>query len=157
MRFLFSFFCVCLSCHTFAQSELHFDDGIILRVEIDEFNYLDHYYDTCSPNETPYICRIDGEEWFGMDRGMELPKYQLKSLIFIDEDDTIFLDVSRMYNPTFYDGISNKHFLLEKSDDILEIFGWFSDGAGTYCAKWIISNSVAHRILLSNSEDDCFN
>ena len=49
MRFYFlssAFVCLATLLHKVNSTLMM---GIILRVEIDEFNYLDHYYDTCSP------------------------------------------------------------------------------------------------------------
>jgi hypothetical protein len=138
------------------QIELQFDNDLTLKVYISKFDPKLHKIDSCKNGQALYYCTIDNAPWFGCDAGLELPKFQLDSLIFSNKNINVSLDVSSMYNPTFSGTIDNRHFEIIKYRDAYEIKGWFSDGAGTYCARWMIMNGKQIRTLLSTNEDECF-
>ena len=140
-----------------AQNILHLEHDVELQVTIVEFALENHTIDTCFYDNRPYICKIDGLEWYGMDHGLELPKFDLKEIVFVRNEEKVNLDVSQMFNPAFSTSISERHFRAELINDDVQIYGWFSDGAGTYCAKWLVKDSDSKRILLSTSEEECFN
>lgn len=137
-------------------SVLNFPNGIELHVTIDTFEVNKHQIDTCFSVNRPYICQIDKKAWFGMDMGLELPKFQLSKLVVLYKGKHITLEVSQMFNPVFDTRISEKHFKARVVNEQLEISGWFSDGAGTYCARWQIVDGTAKRTLLSSDEEKCF-
>lgn len=156
MKSILAIVLLTIACKTQAQNVLHFDHEIELYVSIEEF-YLDiHTIDTCYFDNTPYVCKIDEKEWFGTDMGLELPKYVLEEIVVIHNGESINLDVTQMFNPVFSKTITERHFQVESESDRILIYGWFSDGAGTYCAKWLVKDGSSKRTLLSNSESDCF-
>lgn len=138
------------------QIELLFEKDQTLKVYISEFDPKQHTIDSCTNSQILFYCTIDNAPWFGCDAGLELPIYQLDSLIFLNNNQEISLDVSSMYNPTYSGTIDNRHFEIITYRDAYEIKGWFSDGAGTYCARWMIMNGKSIRTLLSTDEDECF-
>jgi hypothetical protein len=156
MKVTFAILLTSLVWNTQAQNVLQFDNNIELNVSIAEFELKKHDIDTCYLQEQPYFCKIDGNEWYGADMGMELPRYELKEIVLIHEGKKINLDISKMFNPAFSTTISTRHFDVKLINDVIQIYGWFSDGAGTYCAKWLVKNNSSKRILLSKSETDCF-
>ncbi len=139
-------------CDTQAQNILQFDNGIDLQITIVDFKAENHRIDTCLMKNQPYICTIDELNWYGMDLGMELPKYELKEVVVLFEGNTISLDVTQMYNPTFNEARLKRQFEVNIENGQIEINAWFSDGAGTYCAKWTIKNGSSKREILK----DCF-
>jgi hypothetical protein len=139
-----------------AQNILQFENNIKLKISIVEFDRDNHIVDTCYFENQPYYCKIDQMSWFGSDMGMELPKYELKEIVLLNNDEIIPLDVSKMFNPAFNTTISKGQFEVKLINNQIEIHGWFSDGAGTYCAEWLVINGTSNRTLLSNSETDCF-
>lgn len=139
-----------------AQNILHLEHDVELQVTIVEFVSENRTIDTCYYANQPYICKIDGHELYGIDSGMELPKLELKEIVVLHEGEKTNLDVSQMFNPVFGTFISERHFDVQLINSEIQIYGWFSDGAGTYCAKWLVKNSTSTRILLSRSEEECF-
>lgn len=156
MKITFAILLTSIAWNTEAQNVLQFDNNIELNISIVEFESEKHDIDTCNFQEQPYLCKIDGNEWYGSDMGMELPKYELKEVVLIHEGKKINLNVSKMFNPVFSTIISRRHFDVKLINGEIQIYGWFSDGAGTYCAKWLVKNDSSERILLSESETDCF-
>jgi len=138
------------------QIKLQFENDLTLEVYMSEFDPNLHSIDSCWNGQRLYYCNIDHSPWFGCDIGLELPKFQLDSLIFSNSNVYVSLDVSSMYNPTFSGTIDKRHFEIRTYADEFEIRGWFSDGAGTYCARWIIRNGQQIRTLLSTDEEECF-
>lgn len=126
--------------------------GIYLSGSVGEFNPYRHKIDTCIEGEVKFICRIDGKKVFGIDRGIELPETELFSLSIEINGRKIPLDVSGMFNPTFTGGLSSGEFQLTKTRNVYILKSHFSDGAGTYIAKWKIFNYRSQRILISNDE-----
>ncbi len=125
---------------------------IYLSGSVGEFNPFRHKIDTCIEGDEKYICRIDGNEVFGIDRGLDLPTTELFSLKIQINGKRIPLDISGMFNPSFDVSLSTGEFKLEKVRDVYFLQSYFSDGAGTYIAKWKISNHESKRILISNDE-----
>jgi hypothetical protein len=139
-----------------AQNRLVFEDSMELLVEIVPFQTESHTIDTCTSSNRNTICFIDSRKPFGIDEGLILPSYEFKQLVFIQGRDTIPLTTSGMYNPVFSPIIDQRHFSIKRTAEGIRIHGWFSDGAGTYCATWIVVNGGAKRILLTNNEETCF-
>lgn len=156
MKITFAIFLTILAWNTQAQNVLQFDNDIELHISIVEFETEKHDLDTCYFEEQSYFCKIDGNEWFGADMGMELPRYELKGIMVVHKDEKISLDVTQMFNPVFSTIISKRQFDVKLVNGEIQIYGWFSDGAGTYCAKWLIQDDSSERTLLSKSEADCF-
>lgn len=139
------------------QVKLQFENEITLEVYISEFDSRNHKIDSCRNGQGFYYCNIDDSPWFGCDKGLELPIYQLDSLIFSNANVHVRLEVSSMYNPTFSGTIDKRHFEIINYMDENVLSGWFSDGAGTYCSRWVIRNGKQIRTLLSTDEEECFN
>lgn len=153
-KLLFILFCV-LAVSSRAQSELRYENNLELKAYISEFNPRMHVIDTCISGVIQYYC-IDATPWFGSDLNLELPNYQLDSLLFSNGDFQVSLDVTSMYNPTYSGTIDKRHFEIIANGDTYTIRGWFSDGAGTYCARWLVRSGKQLRMLLSNDEAECF-
>ncbi len=119
------------------------------------FNVSEHKIDTCDTGlGWLTICRIDGKPWFGCDAGLDLPKYELSSLILEIENRSIELNVSQMYEPAYMGILQKDHFRISKTKDGLILDGHFSDGAGTYRAQWKIRNGNSKRTLLTKEESE---
>ncbi|WP_320815689.1 hypothetical protein [Flavobacterium sp.] len=100
-----------------------------------------------------YLCKIDNQEWYGSDRGIEFPKNELTKLEVIINNNVIKLETSKMFNPSFSGELFETQFKLKKKKDYYILFAYFSDGAGTYSAHWKIINGKSERIVLSNEEE----
>jgi hypothetical protein len=136
-------------------STVSLSDHIKLKGIIERFDASKHKIDTCTYEFTfKHICRIDGKKWYGSDQGLELPRTHLKQLKIYINKKPVSLDVSGMFNPRFGYELSEKQFKLVKKGTQYLLYGYFSDGAGTYTAHWRISNGKSTRIKISNDERD---
>ena len=129
-------------------------DEINLRWRIKNFISENHKIEYCENQDAKYICKIDNNDWYGSDFRMDLPKNELKSLaIYIDEK-YINLDVSQMFNPNNSGELEKNQFKIKKVNDLYILYGYFSDGAGTYTTSWKIRNGKSERNKISNNEED---
>ena len=129
-------------------------DEINLRWRIKNFISENHKIEYCENQDAKYICKIDNNDWYGSDFRMDLPKNELKSLaIYIDEK-YINLDVSQMFNPNNRGELEKNQFKIKKVNDLYILYGYFSDGAGTYTTSWKIRNGKSERNKISNNEED---
>ncbi len=129
---------------------------INLRWRINDFESQNHNIEYCE-NEyqhTKYICNIDDKEWYGSDIKMELPKNELAALAIFIEGKYIKLDVSQMFNPNTNGELNKDQFKIKDYKNYYFLYGFFSDGAGTYTAHWKIKNGKAERIKISNEDID---
>ncbi|SIT18059.1 hypothetical protein [Chryseobacterium gambrini] len=129
---------------------------IILRWRIKDFKANENDIEYCE-NESQnvkYICEINNEDWYGSETKTELPKNELKSLAIFIDGKYIKLDVSQMFNPNFSGELNKSQFQIKKFKHYYLLFGFFSDGAGTYTAHWKIQNEKAERIKISNNDED---
>jgi hypothetical protein len=139
------------------QSSFKLSQNCSVNAVVDSFISTKHKYDTCDTGlGWKMICLIDGKFWFGLDDGMELPKNQLKRLVVLLDKKQIDLDVSGMFNPTFSGTLRKEQFKLEKFNDGYMLYGFFSDGAGTYTAHWKIVKGKSFRTVISRDENDFY-
>jgi hypothetical protein len=101
------------------------------------------------------ICLIDGQIWFGTDQRLDLPKNKLLKLTMVINGTSIPLETNGMYNVNYGSfTIREKLFKLTKTNLGFMLYGFFSDGAGTYTAHWQIIKNKANRNVLSNDENN---
>jgi hypothetical protein len=132
-------------------SILDLDKEITLIGILEKFKKEQHRIDTCLDEfKQKYICKIDDKPWYGLDRGLELPKNQLVSLAIIINGNKIPLETSGMFNPHFGHQLTERQFSLNKKNKEYQLSGYFSDGAGTYEASWKISDGKSKRTALYN-------
>ena len=96
-----------------------------------------------------FICKIDDKPWFGSDLGMEKPDSQLIKLILKIDNQIVELDVSGMFNTNY---LTKDQFLLKKEGEFYKLYAFFSDGAGSYTAHWLIINGSSIREVISSDE-----
>jgi hypothetical protein len=99
------------------------------------------------------VCLINRLPVFGADGAM--PKTKLKSMVVTIKGRRISLDVSAMYEPwTVYKGANYAgSFTIRHSwGGIWILTGGFSDGAGGYKARWLISEGKSIRTILGGGE-----
>ena len=114
------------------------------------FKDLEHKIEVCdSEFDWKFICKIDGKPWFGADMGMEKPKDQLTKLTLKIENRFIELEVSGMFNAGY---LSKHQFSFRKEGSFYKLYAFFSDGAGSYTAHWLIVDGSSIREVLSNDE-----
>jgi hypothetical protein len=101
-----------------------------------------------------YICRIDGKKWYGSDQGLELPRSELNKLTISINNKPFALNIADMFNPVYSFELNPEQFKVEKKGVSYFLFGFFSDGAGTYTAHWKISGGKSTRLKISNNEKD---
>lgn len=138
------------------SGKIDLTDQINLRWTIKDFNSKNHKIEYCE-NEfqnAKYICKIDGKVWYGSDFRMDLPKNELKNLAIYIDGKYVKLDVSKMFNPNFNGNLNKEQFKIEKFPNYYILYGFFSDGAGTYTTKWKIENKKSFRYKISNDEED---
>jgi hypothetical protein len=137
------------------SSTVSLSDNIKLTGVIEQFDASKHKIDTCTYEFTfKHICRIDGRKWYGSDQGLELPRTQLSQLKIYINNKPVSLNVSGMFNPRFGYELSEQQFKLVKKGVTYLLYGYFSDGAGTYTAHWKVSNGKSVRLRISNDEKD---
>jgi hypothetical protein len=151
---IFIFFTFIIS-NIFGQNNgsIELDQKAFLNWEIQNFIKENHTYKFCLQNKLKYLCKIDNQEWYGSDRGIEFPKNELTKLEVIINNNVIKLETSKMFNPSFSGELFETQFKLKKKKDYYILFAYFSDGAGTYSAHWKIINGKSERIVLSNEEE----
>ncbi len=136
------------------EGSIYLEGGIILSFVVEDFDAHKNKLDTCgNGQEHTWICIINGNEWYGSDNGLSLPKTQLSELSITLDDIEIPLETSGMYNVN-YQWVSTRQFQIDSLGSKYTLSAGFSDGAGYYVAKWEIENGVAKRVLLSNDEED---
>ncbi len=127
--------------------------GVTLEWITEKFNPEKHKIETCETGfGGKFICKIDNEIWLGSDSRVENPRNQLKKLILTINSKSVELDIKNMFNPSFDGGLSANQFLLKKEGVFYRLYGFFSDGAGTYTVHWIILEKSSKREVISNDE-----
>ena len=136
------------------EGKILFENNIKLHWTIKIFNEKEHQIKICKNDfGVQYICAIDNAIWYGSDIGLEIPKNQLTNLVLEIGKKKIILDVSSMFNPNFSGKLSIHQFKIEKEGNQYVLYGFFSDGAGTYTAHWRIIDNISIREVISNSEE----
>ena len=142
---------------SYGQSDSnHFklDDGIELSWKIVKFERKNHTIGYCTDNSQKYLCKIDNKEWFGSDRGNELPINQLVKLNLKIGSKNYQLETSQMFNPNSSGKLYTRQFRIKKESGFYRLYAYFSDGAGTYTAYWKILKNSSIRELISTDEKD---
>ena len=155
-RFTFLILVIWTSCGL-AQSDttvIELQKGTFLFALVDNFNPDEHKIDTCKTDFGQYyFCLIDDTPWFGSDTQEDLPRSQLTKLWLEISGVRIDLEIKGMFNPTNSNGINTNQFKLKSLYDGFVLYGFFSDGAGTYSVHWKIVNGSAIRTLISKDEE----
>ena len=140
---------------TFGQTkgEIQLGKNVVLNWEIKNFDNTKHTFEYCKESDWKYICKIDNQEWFGSDFGMEFPKNELTKLNLIIGTENFDLETSKMYNPNFSGYLSSNQFKLVDKGNYKILYSFHSDGAGSYSAHWKIENGKTERIILSREEE----
>ncbi len=131
-------------------------NDISLRWTIKDFDSKNHQIEYCENEhqDATYICSIDNELWYGSDFRMDLPKNELKSLTIYIDKKYIKLNVSQMFNPNLNGELTKEQFKIEKHSEHYILYGFFSDGAGTYTTNWKIYKGKSERGKISKDEQD---
>lgn len=136
------------------EGEILFDNNIKLHWTIKTFNEKEHQIKICKNDfGVQYICAIDNAIWYCSDISLEIPKNQLTNLVLEIGKKKIILDVSSMFNPNFSGKLSIHQFKIGKEGNQYVLYGFFSDGAGTYTAHWKIVDAISIREVITNSEE----
>jgi hypothetical protein len=139
------------------KSSIDFGNGIILSAVVESFKADQHKYDTCDTGQDwKTICLIDGKIWFGTDQGLDIPKNQLTKMAIKINGKEIGLDVSGMYNPSFTGQLTKNQFKLKSLGEEYTLYGYFSDGAGTYTAHWTIIRNESLRQIITKDERELY-
>jgi hypothetical protein len=139
-----------LSLNLFCQIEettVDLNDTVFLnlyRVRFDSTGRKFEYYDS------KYPFSIDGIPIFGTDG--EMPKYQLIKATLSMGNILYDLQIDNMYNPWFGDTPNNNLFKLTIDGTQIHLRGFFSDGAGSYAAEWLMIGRSSIRTILTNEE-----
>jgi hypothetical protein len=146
---------VCEIC--FAQknvSTVEVGEQIIVTANINSFDSTKHAYDTCDTGfGWKAICLIDGKPWFGSDAGMSLPRNQIIKMSIKIKNKEVPLDVTGMFNANWNNELRKEQFKIQKTEVGYLLSAYFSDGAGTYGAKWLIIKNTSIRTIISNEEN----
>ena len=136
------------------KGEILFENNIKLHWTIKTFNEKEHQIKICKNDfGVQYICAIDNAIWYGSDIPVDKPKNQLTNLVLEIGKNKIILDVSSMFNPNFSGELSKHQFKIIKKVNQYFLYGFFSDGAGTYTAHWRIVDTISIREVISNLEE----
>lgn len=141
----------------FAQnsiSKVEVGEKIIVSANIVSFDSAKHTYDMCDTGlGWKAICLIDGKPWFGSDAGRDLPRNQIKRMSINIQEQEIQLDVSGMFNPNYENQLRKEQFKIKKTETGYLLSAYFSDGAGTYVAEWLIVKGTSVRTKISSEEN----
>lgn len=154
MKYLTILLCL-FSSFAFGQikkGKIALGENISLIWEITPFAEKEHKLQTCDNGASAYICTIDALPWYGSDRGMDKPKNQLTKFILIIDGKYFYPEISGMYNPNFSGALKDNQIHITKQGDEYSLDAWFSDGAGTYMAKWRIVAKACIREIITNDE-----
>ena len=136
------------------KGEILFENNIKLHWTIKTFNEKEHQIKICKNDfGVQYICAIDNAIWYGSDIPVDKPKNQLTNLVLEIGKNKIIFDVSSMFNPNFSGELSKHQFKIIKKGNQYFLYGFFSDGAGTYTAHWRIVDTISIREVISNLEE----
>ena len=156
-KFIYILFFLLFFVHNSGQNknnDIKLSKNVHLNYEIKKFDKSKHLLTFCKKGVQKFICEIDNKKWFGSELQIEIPKNELVKLSIKIHGKTTNLDVSQMYNPNFGGQLGKNQFKLVKYKNYYKLFGYFSDGAGTYTSHWRIVNGNSNRILISNDEKD---
>jgi len=133
--------------------EINFENGIKLHGKTESFDTLKHkmtYFENG-------LKLIDNQKFYGSD--FEIPLNRLVYLTFEYKGEKLQLDVSKMYDVRFWDSSQNQNMNLhlEQIKNGWQLIAIFSDAAGSYVVKWIISKTKQIRPIISNEESDIVN
>ena len=128
--------------------------NITLNWTIKRFEKNKHAFEYCENAGNKYLCKIDGRKWYGSDWGMEFPRNELTKLTIQINGRNIKLNTNQMFNPNYCGSLYERQFKLKKTDNSYMLYGFFSDGAGTYTVYWKIYGKQSKRIKISNNEKD---
>ena len=151
------FACILAPFISLAQSNsgtIALSDSITLSWTIKVFIQKEHQISYCNDGYQKYLCKIDNKEWFGDERSEALPVNQLVKLALKIGNRSYNLLTTKMFNPNFSGQLYKHQFNIKKYDKYYMLYSFFSDGAGTYIARWKIFNDRAVRVLISNKEED---
>jgi hypothetical protein len=136
------------------EGEILFENNIKLHWAIKTFDEKEHHIKICKNDfDVQYICAIDNAIWYGSDIPVDKPKNQLTNLVLEIGKNKIILDVTSMFNPNLSGELSKHQFKIFKEGNQYVLYGFFSDGAGTYTAHWKIVDTISIREVISNSEE----
>lgn len=139
------------------SSSIGLGNGVVLNSVVEPFNVKQHKYDTCDMgHELKTICLIDGKIWFGSDTGLELPRNQLMKLTIKTKGKEVELDVTGMYNVSYTGTLREKQFKIKLVGEEYRLYGFFSDGAGTYTAHWTIIRGKSFRQIITRDEREFY-
>jgi hypothetical protein len=127
------------------------DSNVMLKSTIIRFDANKHKIDSCDSGlGWKGICLIDNEPIFGTD--WEMPVNEFKELSIVINDSIISLNTKYMYNPNFSGDLNKYQFKFIKGEIAYYLYGFFSDGAGTYGACWQIIKNKAFRTVITKDE-----
>jgi len=127
-------------------------DTITIKNELADLLLVRETFDPKAHSISPDKSKIDGKGFFGGD--YSIPKYKLSEAYVIQDGHKISLNVEGMYNPWFKDtSYVQKTFRFTETNKGIEIFGVFSDAAGSYAAEWIISEKTAKRLQIGIEDE----
>ena len=136
------------------EGEILFENNIKLHWTIKTFNEKEHQIKICKNDfGVQYICAIDNAIGYGSDIPVDKPKNQLTNLVLEIGKNKIILNVTSMFNPNLSGELSKHQFKIVKEGNQYTLYGFFSDGAGTYTAHWKIVDTISIREVISNSEE----
>ena len=123
--------------------------GISVEAHVSQFDAHEHAIARCHVYDNwSGVCLIDGKPVFGTD--WDLPVTMLDSATLLLGDQAIPLDVSGMYNPWVGEPLKDA-FRVEEVEGGYEVTGNFSDGAGSYRARWWVVDGISIRTLIEGA------
>ncbi len=128
-------------------ASLHLRPELTIELRASKFEPSEH---KLTKSSSGAVRLIDGKQFFGTDGG--LPRTQLDSAMLIVQGTKIPLDVGQMYDPWFAVA-TRESFSATRYEDGWVLTGLFSDGAGTYLARWRILGGTSLREVISDDED----
>jgi len=149
-KIIFLLFIIAKSYAQTQSGEIEVEKNVSLTWTTKVFKDNEHKIEVCKTElGWDFICKVDEKPWFGSDMGMEKPKDQLTKLTLKIDNRDIELEISGMFNVGY---LSKYQFLFRKEGQFYKLYAFFSDGAGSYTAHWLIINGSSIREVISNDE-----
>ena len=131
------------------DTTLQLSEEVTLHLKATVFNSDEHEIEQLGEEKGTGIVRIGGCPVMGAD-GM-MPETILKRATLEIDGQRVSLDTSCMFNPWFAQPSGDLFSIVERGHDF-RLRGWFSDGAGSYVAEWLVIPDASVRTILTNDE-----
>lgn len=127
-----------LSCTAESTTDNVYMDGITLTITNKPFVASAHKVFYCAEKSDYPLkpCTIDGKLFYGGNG--ELPKTEVKSLVFSKNGKKVYLDTSSIFDTGVTNSNIKKHISIEPWSDAYRVVGYFGVNQEPYIVHWLV-------------------